>query len=259
VLGTTPAAERDQLLTDFKAGRITAMTNANVLTTGFDHPGIDLIAMLRPTLSPVLYVQMAGRGMRPAPSKDDCLVLDFAGVVATHGPITAVRPPDKAGKGEGEAPVKVCESCHELCAISARVCSACGEPFPVVEPPKLALRDDDIMGGAVREMQVSGWLWRKHISRASGKEMLAVTYYGDLSDAAVTEYLPILHDGYAGQKAMQSMLTIASRAGASLADHAADPGLDRLAETLNGGAPPATIKYKVDGKFFRVLERSWPY
>jgi DNA repair protein RadD len=259
VLGTTPAAERDQLLTDFKTGRITAMTNANVLTTGFDHPGIDLIAMLRPTLSPVLYVQMAGRGMRPAPDKDDCLVLDFAGVVATHGPITAVRPPDKAGKGDGEAPVKVCESCHELCAISARVCPACGEPFPVAEPVKLALRDDDIMGGAVREMQVSGWLWRKHISRASGKEMLAVTYYGDLSDAAVTEYLPILHDGYAGQKAMQSMLTIASRAGASLADHAADPGLDRLAETLNGGAPPATIKYKVDGKFFRVLERSWPY
>ena len=99
VTGETPSAERDRMLTDFKAGRIRALTNANVLTTGFDAPGIDLVAMLRPTMSPGLYVQMAGRGLRIAPGKNDCLVLDFAGVVEQHGPITAVRAPPKRVTG----------------------------------------------------------------------------------------------------------------------------------------------------------------
>ena len=103
VTGATPKGERDRIISDYKAGKIRALTNANVLTTGFDYPGIDLIAMLRPTLSPGLYVQMAGRGLRIAPGKEDCLVLDFAGVVAKHGPITAVEPPKKGGSGDGEA------------------------------------------------------------------------------------------------------------------------------------------------------------
>ena len=80
-----------------------------VLTTGFNAPAVDLIAMLRPTKSTGLYVQMAGRGTRLAPGKDNCLVLDFAGNVARHGPIDLVKPRDKAnGEGDGEAPTKVC-------------------------------------------------------------------------------------------------------------------------------------------------------
>jgi len=77
VVGETPKAEREQILRDFKAGKIRALTNANVLTTGFDAPNIDLIAMLRPTLSASLYVQMAGRGMRLKDHTDHCLVLDL--------------------------------------------------------------------------------------------------------------------------------------------------------------------------------------
>jgi DNA repair protein RadD len=88
VLGETPKKERERIIADFKAGRIRALTNANVLTTGFDYPDIDLIAMLRPTMSASLYVQMAGRGMRVKSHTDHCLVLDFAGVVEAHGPIT---------------------------------------------------------------------------------------------------------------------------------------------------------------------------
>ena len=76
-----------------------------VLTTGFNAPGVDLIAMLRPTKSTGLYVQMAGRGTRLAPGKADCLVLDFAGNVARHGPIDAVkpkRPGSRRGRGAGQ-------------------------------------------------------------------------------------------------------------------------------------------------------------
>ena len=74
-----------------------------VLTTGFNAPAVDLIAMLRPTKSAGLYVQMAGRGTRLSPGKSNCLVLDFAGNVALHGPIDAVMP-SPPGKGDGEPP-----------------------------------------------------------------------------------------------------------------------------------------------------------
>jgi DNA repair protein RadD len=260
VTGATPKKEREQILADFKAGRLRALTNANVLTTGCDYPDIDLIAMLRPTMSPSLYVQMAGRGMRVKSHTDHCLVLDFAGVVATHGPITAVRPPNKAGDGNGEAPVKVCDNCGELCAIAVSICPACGHPFPGPERKKLELRDDDIMGLEGMTLDVTGWIWRKHVSRSSGKEMLACTYYGALSDRPVTEYLPVLHDGYAGQKAMRQLLTIANSSGAHLAEAAHMEGstaLDYIAAQMNKSRPPTSIEYRMDGKFHRVLKRSW--
>jgi len=195
VTGETPKKERERILTDFKAGRLRALTNANVLTTGFDYPDIDVVVMMRPTMSASLYVQMAGRGMRVKSHTDHCLVLDFAGVVQAHGPITAVQPPKKAGKGNGEAPVKVCDACNELVHISAKVCPTCDTPFPEPEKPKLELHHDDIMGVDVQEMTVTEWRWRKHTSRASGKEMLAVSYYGALSDPLVEEYFPVTHGG----------------------------------------------------------------
>ena len=254
VTGDTPKAERAAILSAFKSGKLKALTNANVLTTGFDYPDIDLIAMLRPTMSPSLYVQMAGRGMRPKSHTDHCLVLDFAGVVETHGPITAVQPPKKAGSGNGEAPVKVCDECNELCPISARQCPACGFEFPAPAPKRFELRTDDIMGIEASEMLVTGWIWRKHISKASGKEMLAVTYYGALSDKPITEYLPINHDGYAGQKAIWLLVQMKGKSGAP---NTLDNSLDGIAQAMNAGAFPYKINYKQDGKFYRVLTREW--
>lgn len=255
VTGKTPKKEREKIIADFKSGALRALTNANVLTTGFDYPDIDLIAMLRPTLSPGLYVQMAGRGMRLKSHTDHCMVLDFAGVVATHGPITAVQPPKAPKQGkEGEAPVKACPECHELVHPTARECPSCGYQFPI-KPPKLELRHDDIMGLDGREMKVTDWRWRKHISRTSGKEMLAVSYYGDLSDPTIVEYFPVRHEGYAGQKAAQSIfnLSCASKAKISLTE----TDLNAMSEALNTGLPPKSIEYKKDGKFFRVMKRSW--
>jgi DNA repair protein RadD len=255
VTGETPKAERARVLEAFKAGEIRALTNANVLTTGFDAPGIDLIAMLRPTMSPGLYVQMAGRGLRTAPGKTDCLVLDFAGVVSTHGPITAVKPPKRgSGDKEGIAPTKTCPQCEELVHAAALTCPACGHDFPPPAPKPLVLHDDDIMGLQGLEMKVTSWHWRVHTSRTSGKQMLAVTYYGALSDAPVTEYLAVMHDGYAGQRAMQQVVNIAGRSGAHLAG--ADE-LRKVAYLMDASEPPAAIEYRMDGKFHRILDRTW--
>jgi DNA repair protein RadD len=260
VTGETPKKERETILAAFKRGEIKALTNANVLTTGFDYPDIDLVAMLRPTMSASLYVQMAGRGMRVKSHTDHCLVLDFAGVVATHGPITNVQPPKKAGDGNGEAPVKVCDNCGELVHISVMVCPACGHAFPEPERKKLELRDDDIMGLEGKDMEITSWNWRRHVSKASGKEMLSCTYYGDLSAKPITEYLPILHDGYAGNRAMNQLLTMANSSGADLSQAAhleGSEGLEYLAVQMSNSRPPSGIEYRLDGKFHRVLKRSW--
>jgi DNA repair protein RadD len=255
VTGETPSIERDRILTDFKAGRIQALTNANVLTTGFDAPGIDLIAMLRPTMSPGLYVQMAGRGLRIAPGKTDCMVLDFAGVVEQHGPITAVRPPPKKGDKVGEAPIKVCDNCQEICALSVRVCPSCGEAFPEPVKPALKLSTLDIMGVEGIDLEVTAWTWRKHISRASGKEMLSCTIYGGLSDPPVTEYLAVTHEGYAGEKSRRLLAEVAHKAGVSINYGAVD--LHQMAQQMTEGTPPSSIEFKREGKFYSIIKRTW--
>ncbi|MBY6185881.1 DEAD/DEAH box helicase [Marinobacter hydrocarbonoclasticus] len=75
----TPKAEREQLIDAFKQRRLKFLVNVSVLTTGFDAPHVDLIALLRRTDSVALFQQMVGRGLRLADGKADCLVLDYAG------------------------------------------------------------------------------------------------------------------------------------------------------------------------------------
>lgn len=260
ITSNTPKTERERLLNDFKEGKIKALTNANVLTTGFDAPNIDLIAMIRPTMSAGLYVQMAGRGMRLKHHTDHCLVLDFAGVVQTHGPITNIKPPSKMGKGDGESPVKVCDNCDELVHISAKICPACGEPFPEPKPKTLKLHNDDIMGISGTEMDVSGWEWREHISRASGKRMLRVDYYGALSDPPISEYLAINHQGYAGDKSIKLLGEIASKSGANqigIIPNDESLWIFQIMDCMNKSNPPAIIEYKKEGKYNRIIKRNW--
>lgn len=273
ITGDTPKGERERILSDFKAGKITAITNANVLTTGFDAPGVDLIAFCRPTMSVALYMQMSGRGLRTADGKVDCLVLDFAGLVSQHGPITAPRV--RGPGGSGEAPVKVCPGqvvrdgqsceCAELVPIHLMTCPACGNEFPRKDtdaaPVRPELDDVDMVFGInpddVQTLEVTEWAWRRQTSR-SGKDMLTVTYYGRLSDRPVTEYLTVMHDGYAGQKAWTTVAKIAAK----VADHI-PPGLlvredlDEVAEAMTKAPHPSEVRYTVDGKYNRITGRTW--
>lgn len=79
VIGDTPTPERDAIIQQFKDQKIKYLVNVSVLTTGFDAPHVDLIAILRPTESISLYQQIVGRGLRLSPGKEECLVLDYAG------------------------------------------------------------------------------------------------------------------------------------------------------------------------------------
>ncbi len=79
VTGETDLSERDDIINKFKNMELKYLVNVSVLTTGFDAPHVDLIAVLRPTESVGLYQQIVGRGLRLFPDKVECLILDYTG------------------------------------------------------------------------------------------------------------------------------------------------------------------------------------
>ena len=133
--GKTPTEERNQIIAWHKerAQEPRCLVNVSVLTTGYDNPYIDLLVFMRPTRSPVLYIQMIGRAMRIAPGKHNAIVLDFGSVIETLGPIDQIRLPQKREGQEGKVPSKTCPECGEENHAAARICIQCGFEFPKAE------------------------------------------------------------------------------------------------------------------------------
>jgi DNA repair protein RadD len=138
VTGETPLPERADSIAAFKAGIVRCLVNVNVLTTGFDAPRIDLLAMLRPTLSTGLYVQMVGRGTRKVDGKVDCLILDFAGNCRRHGPVDQVDinvgSKSEAAVAPASVRAKTCPECAEVNPLDAAACCCCGHEWPKPKP-----------------------------------------------------------------------------------------------------------------------------
>lgn len=181
--------ERTRRIELFKSGQLRAVTNNNVLTTGFNHPAIDMIGMLRPTISTGLWVQMLGRGTRPAPwmHKRNCLVLDFAGNRARLGPINDPYIPKKKGEGTGDIPVKICEientvggGCKAYNHISARKCEHCGAEFIIqtklttTPNTQELLRTQALIVEPFKVLRTNYFL---HHQRQTGTESLRIDYF----------------------------------------------------------------------------------
>jgi superfamily II DNA or RNA helicase len=84
VHGAMPTAERRDILARFARGEVQVIANCMVLTEGFDAPWCSAVVIARPTSSAPLYIQMAGRALRPHPGKKDALILDVVGVTGKH-------------------------------------------------------------------------------------------------------------------------------------------------------------------------------
>jgi DNA repair protein RadD len=108
VIGDTEDEDRDQIIHDFKNKKFKYLVNVSVLTTGFDAPHVDVIAILRPTESVSLYQQIIGRGLRLDKDKKDCFILDYAGIgYDIYSPQISDKKPVKES-----VPVKVtCPQC----------------------------------------------------------------------------------------------------------------------------------------------------
>lgn len=196
-------SERDARILAFKRGELRCLTNNNVLTTGFDFPPIDMIIGLRPTVSPVLHVQMNGRGTRPSEGKSNCLVLDFARNTERLGPINDPVIPRKKGKGNGEIPVKICPACNNYNHISARICDFCGHEFEfetkiVKTASEIPLLTEDYP--IIKPFDVELALYSIH-RKAGMPESIKVTYC--CGENEFNEFVCLEHGGYASVKARE--------------------------------------------------------
>ena len=134
------SGNRDNAIKRFKRFQSRWLVNVCVLTTGFDHPAVDGIVFMRNTSSPVLYVQIAGRGMRRYDlaignilpgheDKVDCLWLDFTDTTYRLGPVDQVQGRDlEPKKKKAKNPTKICPACSAEIAAGVRQC-VCGNVF----------------------------------------------------------------------------------------------------------------------------------
>jgi DNA repair protein RadD len=256
VLGITPQDERERIIAAFRAGEIKAIVNVMVLTTGFDVPHIDLLVMLRPTLSTGLYVQMIGRGTRKADGKRDCLVLDFARNVFRHGPVDRISIGDGNGKDNDEVAVKpdtvrakICPDCQEINSLTTFTCISCGyeweRPAPVAKHARTA-DAAPILSGALEWLPVHDVRFIKHVkySDPDAPPTLRVEYLSGLS--AYSDYIALQHYGYARRFAERFWFAMG---GAMPAPATIDQAMERELD------PTLAITVIRGGKYWRVIER----
>lgn len=206
VHGGTPQKERDQILYDYKRGEYRALVNCDVLTTGFNHKGIDLLGFLKPTESAALYVQMAGRGMRIEDGKIDCVVLDFAGNVERHGAIDLIdikaKKRMKEAGVDSEAPTKTCPECESIIFVGTRQCPDCGyvwETQPIVDLKPTASEADIISSSNPIEYDVEHVEYFRH-SKKDKPDSVRVEYFVNFY-TKYSEWVCPDHGGYATTKA----------------------------------------------------------
>lgn len=205
VSAKTPKAERAELIAGFRAGRIRCLVNVAVLTTGFDVPDIDFIGMLRATKSPVLYVQIAGRGMRLADGKENCLWADFTDTTTIMGPVDEVKGRLPTGGRKGAAPHKLCPSCGSQNSAGATECLDCGFAFPEPERIKHGMHASsaavlsDQQRTNYETIKVTDVRYRAH-NKPGSPQSLRVEYYDGLIRVA-TEWVCLSHEGFARTKA----------------------------------------------------------
>lgn len=211
VSAKTPTAERDRIIRNFKAGRVRCICNVAVLTTGFDVPELDLIALVRNTRSPVLYTQIAGRGMRIAEGKQDCLWLDFTDTTLVMGPVDQIKgraepkPVNKDG-GASATPFKVCPECGASVATAVLKCPTpeCSYDFP---PPSTNINGEISDANVLTKIGFSTYnvarvTYAHHQNRKdpSKPPTLKATYWTGMKPVC-SEWVCIEHGGFARVKA----------------------------------------------------------
>lgn len=271
--GGTPVGERRAILEAYKRGEIWAVTNDNVMSTGTNVPGIDLIVDMAPTASAPRYVQRVGRGTRviypprfdpEAVSaearraaianyiKPNCRYMDFAGNLLRHGPVDMIEP-KKPGKGDGGAPIKVCPQdaggCGEQLHASVRACWNCGHEFPEPET-KLEKRSADvpiISSAEATWRPITKRTFRFHEGKGDKPPSVKCTYFSGLTQ--FNEWLCFEHTGFAQSKAHRWWSQHGGQRPFPSTVMAALERQGELAET-------SEISVRPDGKYWSVVGHS---
>jgi DNA repair protein RadD len=259
VFGNTSPLERASTIAAFVDRRIKFLVNVDVLTTGFDAPCIDAIAILRATASPGLYAQIVGRGLRTHNSKADCIVLDFGQNIKRHGSIDrirakrivqAARDQVEAEAKEKQVGVKECPKCEVLNLETILECE-CGYVFPVEGRHNSQSESTLAIVGKtppqvfdVIEVEYSKW------SKPDKPDTMRVDYRVSKDGKEVmfgmSEWICFDHTGYARKKAEEWW---SSRSCVRLPNTTADA---ITMATLGATADPTQIVAEHDGKYWTI-------
>lgn len=254
--GETPPLERTSAIERFSKRQLRWMVNVDVLTTGFDAPCVDAIAILRATASPGLFAQIVGRGLRTYPDKQDCLILDFGGNVDRHGPIDAIdfgknRVKRGGEKLEKDDPGKECPACSMINPSRKAVCE-CGFRMTVREPNHE--EKPDVNSQIISEPEHFEVIAvRAGLHQKPGKLPTLRMDYKVRRDAddelgrIISEWVCIEHEGFARKKAFEWWIR-----------HSAHPFPKTVEEACEicesgGVAIPKSITAMQDGKYWRVM------
>lgn len=150
--GETPHVERKRVFDKFEKGENGVLVNVGIATEGYDNPAISCIVLARPTKSLGLYLQMAGRALRPADGKTDMLILDHSGASLTHGYPDEDRDWllddtntawTKRNKEEQEKSTTwVCGQCFYINKTIDKFCASCGlKAVKAAHSPKISKGD----------------------------------------------------------------------------------------------------------------------
>lgn len=220
VTGDTPDIEREETIRRLRGETVKAdlfadkpplryCCNVSVLTTGTDIPRLDTIALLRPTNSPGLLVQMVGRGFRLSPEtgKTECLVLDYGRNIERHGPIDMIKVKEP-GQGGGGPLAKECPECRTIVNLPVMLCPTCGYQWPRKEPERkaheaTAARAGILSGEVTTEKfpvkHTIYQVWEKRGAPPGSPKTVRVTYDVDYL-THYSEWLCPEHTGYARRK-----------------------------------------------------------
>jgi DNA repair protein RadD len=266
VTGETLDIERATMLADFKAGRLRWLVNCDVLTTGFNARCVDAIAILRATMSPGLFCQMVGRGLRLHESKTNCLLLDFGGNIARHGSIDDDNF-GRATESKGRAAVaaengrgKQCPACELDVAASRTTCPECGFVFPrkkEVTHDSTADTDSQLTGPMpAEEWTVVDVIYKRHVKRDDelAPPTLRVDYVvskgeGNLQRQVIPEWVCLQHVKGNYGKTMAGLWW--ERRSDCEEPDTIDDALSLLA--MGVARKPSKIKTKKDGKWTKIV------
>jgi superfamily II DNA or RNA helicase len=148
--GGTGRDIRRTIVRDFRERRIQLLASCDLISEGFDCPGIEVGISLRPTASVGLWLQQVGRCLRTSPGKERAVILDHAGNTYRHGLPTDERDWSLDGisagaKRDGEGPkhsIRVCPNCFAANKSTAECCRSCGQAFPVAPRKVKALEGE---------------------------------------------------------------------------------------------------------------------
>lgn len=273
VTGETPKKERAQLIADFRAGKLRCLVTVLALAIGFDVPDVDCLIWLRPTISPVLYVQGTGRGLRIADGKRDTLWIDYTDTTARMGPIDKIKGRKKSKSPvDPQAPYAVCDNCGaQVRPASLLNCPECGAQLrePEVKPfvgASVAAVLSRQLASKVNRYPVDKVTYHRHVKPGSPDSM-RVEYWSGLRVVA-KEWVCFEHPGFAGEKARKWWTKHV--ADAVITTYDPPPSTAWALEYLHGGEtidgdpylipnPPSFIHVNESGKFPEIIRFEWEH